>query len=219
MLHEPTLKETLSWCSGDEYCETLQTLSHIYKVDPRSRVEPATHDSHKNPAKPTTCGYFGLPSHQPRQLCPAKGKTFAFCGKLNHYTSVCCQKNKPAKEFRRIFVNRIPDEPRIKRITPGQGTRKLLSTCDKRTVVCRTPTITVKNLNSRKPGHITAAEILGILGTDLFDEMGMKIDELTESGGDTLSVADHLQDDGDRLPRRRRSWLALSWLASLRLQA
>ena len=51
----------------------------------------------------------------------------------------------------------------------------------------------------------TSVFLVTTLGTDLYHEMCMKIDELTYSGPDTLSVADHLQDDGDSLQRRRRS--------------
>ena len=187
---------------------------------------------------PSNCG---LPSHQAGKHCPAKGKTCAFCGKLNHFASVCRQKHKPANGVRRIFVNPIPDEPRINKITPGHPTSQLLSTCDERTVACRTPTITVRLLNSRKPGHTTAATAdtgacAIILGTDLFHEMGMNFDELTDRGTDTLSAADgfRLQSIGrtaldldhegttfrtTAIVCRGVKGLLLSWFASLRLNA
>ena len=151
----------------------------------------------RTPAKTTaasTCGNCGLPSHHPGKLCPAKGKTCAFCGILNHYASVCRQKHKTANGVRRIFVNPIPDEPRINKITPGHSTSQLLSTCGERTLVSRTPTITVRLLNSRKTDHTTAATAdtgacATILGTNLFHEMGMTFKELTDRGTDTPSAA------------------------------
>ena len=95
---------------------------------------------------------------------------------------------------RRIFVNPIPDEPRINKITPGHSTSQLLSTCGERTLVSRTPTITVRLLNSRKTDHTTAATAdtgacATILGTNLFHEMGMTFKELTDRGTDTPSAA------------------------------
>ena len=155
-------------------------------------------NSHRNLARPTTvqtCGNCGLPRHPAGKPCPGKGKTCAFCGKLNHYASVCRQKSKSANEVRRSFVNPIPEEPRINRITPGHPTIQLLSTCDEHTVVCRNPTITVRILNSRKPGRNTAATAdtsacATILGTDLYQDMGMKLNELSDRGADTLSAVD-----------------------------
>ena len=108
-------------------------------------------------------------------------------------------------------------------------------------MVCRTPTITVRLLNSRKPGHTTTATAdtgacATILGTDLFHEMGMNLDELTDRGADTLSAADgfrlqsigrtvlDLDHDGTTFRTtaivcRGVKGLLLSWFASLRLNA
>ena len=194
-------------------------------------------NSHRNLARPTTvqtCGNCGLPRHPAGKPYPGKGKTCAFCGKLNHYASVCRQKSKSANEVRRSFVNPIPEEPRINRITPGHPTIQLLSTCDEHTVVCRNPTITVRILNSRKPGRNTAATAdtsacATILGTDLYQDMGMKLNELSDRGADTLSAVDgfRLQSIGRMAldlehratPSGRRQLSVRGVDTSLRLQA
>ena len=98
----PSLSETLTLCSGDEYANHNETSSHqsadrVYKLAPkhrdnanqRSRPQiPSEEDDHPD------CSNCGFPSHPPRKTCPAKGQTCNSCGKPNHFTSVYRNKVK-----------------------------------------------------------------------------------------------------------------------------
>ena len=108
MVPEPSLSETLTLCSGDEYANRIssrQSAAHMYKLTSKHRDKANHRDQPRTPAKPKDaqiCGNCGFPSHPPGETCPAKGQTCNSCGKPNHFAPVCRKKTNPINRIGHI---------------------------------------------------------------------------------------------------------------------
>ncbi len=76
------------------------------------RNEPKTVTFKQSSPPETCCNCGGAYPHLKPRICPAKGKTCSFCGKLNHFAEVCRQKAQQSLSPNPLSsINRLQTEP------------------------------------------------------------------------------------------------------------